>query len=101
MDSERAVKFVLYGWFVGIAVMGVFGFAGDVISTVQDGISKGLPAEKIAANVHTGKRCPVPAVRKAPADGGARPVKSQAAAADGFFRPAQTVRITACAVRFA
>lgn len=33
------------------AVMGVFGFANDVISTIKDGKEQGLSAEEIAANV--------------------------------------------------
>ena len=36
------------------AVMGMFGFAGDVISTIQDGIAQGLSREEIAANVAAG-----------------------------------------------
>ena len=36
------------------AVMGVFGFAGDVISTIQEGKEQGLSAEDIAANVAAG-----------------------------------------------
>ena len=36
------------------AVMGVFGFASDVISTIKDGKEQGLSAEEIAANVAAG-----------------------------------------------
>lgn len=36
------------------AVMGVFGFANDVISTVREGKAQGLSSEEIAANIAAG-----------------------------------------------